>query len=201
LDKFDKLPRKEVKENLNKYCAEQLLKIVEQPEDYFKKYKAYQEILELKKYCSYYGIKIVFQPTLARGLSYYTGNVFEIKSNIKETICAGGTYPVGNVTATGISFSIERLMAVSNILIDIEKILVVSLNKDKEAIAISRKLRQQGKNVSVFFGKPNKAFDYAKTYNLKKIIFVGEKECEKKKYMIKDLQTGKEVLLVVEKKK
>ncbi len=200
LDKYDKLPEKEVKENLKKYNAEKLLEIVKQPEEYFKKYQAYQEILELKKYCSYYGIKIQFQSTLARGLSYYTGNVFEIKSEIKETICAGGTYPVGNATATGISFSIERMMAVSNILIDIEKILIVSLNEDKKAIQLSKQLRQQGKNVSVFFGKPNKAFDYAKTYGIKKIVFVGKKECEKKKFLIKDLQTGKEIILAVNKK-
>jgi histidyl-tRNA synthetase len=200
LDKLDKLPEKEVKENLKKIGAENLLKIVKQPEEYFKKYQSYQEILELKKYCSYYGIKIEFQPTLARGLSYYTGNVFEIKSDIKETICGGGTYMVEQSESTGISFSIERMMAVSNILINIDKMLIVSLNKDKEAIAISKKLRQQGRNVSVFYGKPNKAFDYAKAYGIKKILFVGKKEVEKKQYKIKDMQTGKEVILTIEKK-
>ena len=199
LDKLDKLPEKQVKENLKKINAENLLKIIKKPEEYFKKYNSYNEILELKKYCSYYGIKIEFQPSLARGLAYYTGNVFEIKSNLKESICGGGTYEIDNKESTGISFSIERLMAVSNILINIDKILIVSLNKDKETIAISKKLRQQGKNVSIFFGKPQKAFDYAKAYKIKKIIFVGEKETQKKKYMIKDLQTGKEVLLTINK--
>ena len=42
----------------------------------------------------------------------------------------------------------------------------------EEAIAISTKLRQQGENVSVFFGKPGKAFDYAKSYGIKKILFI-----------------------------
>lgn len=200
LDKLDKLPEKEVRENLKKINAEQLLKIVKQPESYFKKYDSYKEILELKKYASYYGIKTEFQPTLARGLAYYTGNVFEIKSDIKETICGGGTYEIDKKESTGISFSIERLMAVSNILIDIEKILVVSLNEDKKAIALSKELRKKGQNVSTYFGKPNKAFDYAKAYGIKKIVFVGKKEAEKKRFLIKDLQTGKEKVLTVTKK-
>jgi len=215
LDKLDKLPLKEVKENLRNVGAEKLLEVVKQPESFFKKYKSYSEIEELEKYCNYYGIKIKFQPTLARGLSYYTGNVFEIKSNIKanedisinssevrqikESICGGGTYMVGDNIASGISFSIERLMAVSNILIDIEKILIVSLNEDKKAIEISKKLRKRGKNVSIFFGKPSKALDYANSYGIKKVLFVGKKEVEQKKFKIKDMKTGKEVLVTIEK--
>ena len=201
LDKLDKLPLTEVKENLKKYGAEKLLEIIKQKEDYFKKYESYSEIEELKKYSRYYGIEIKFLPTLARGLSYYTGNVFEIKSDIKETICGGGTYMVENNVASGISFSIERLMAVSNILINLERLLIVSLNQDKKAIEISKKLRSQGKNVSVFFGKPSKALDYANAYGIKKVLFVGKKEVDQKKFKIKDMKSGKEVLVTVEKLK
>ena len=199
LDKLDKLPLKEVRENLKKIGAEILLDVVRKPEEFFKKYESYSDIEELKKYCKYYGFEVKFLPTLARGLSYYTGNVFEIKSGIKETICGGGTYLVGSNVASGISFSIERLMAVSNIKIDIERILIVSLDQDKKAIDLSKKLRAQGKNVSVFFGKPSKALDYANSYGIKKVLFVGKKEVEQKKFKIKDMKTGKEVLLTVEK--
>ncbi|MDA3836726.1 MAG: ATP phosphoribosyltransferase regulatory subunit [Nanoarchaeota archaeon] len=202
LDKLDKLPEEEVRENLENLGAEKLLEVVKQPREYFKKYPSYAEIEELEKYCSYYGIKIKFLPSLSRGLSYYTGNVWEIKSpKIKETICGGGTYMIGNNVGTGISFSIERMIAVSNILIDIKRILVVSLNEDKKAIQISNQLRKQGENASVFFGKPNKAFDYAEAYNIKKILFVGKKECETKKFKIKDINTGKEITITIEKKK
>jgi histidyl-tRNA synthetase len=199
LDKLDKLSLKEVKENLKKIGADNLLNIVSQPEEFFKKYESYFEIEELKKYCKYYGFEIKFLPTLARGLSYYTGNVFEIKSDIKETICGGGTYMIEDNVASGISFSIERFMAVSNILIDIEKILVVSLDEDKKAIEISKNLRKQGKNVSVFFGKPSKALDYANSYGIKKVLFVGKKEVEQKKFKIKDMKSGKEILITIEK--
>lgn len=199
LDKLDKLSEKEVKENLKKIGAEKILPIIKNKEEFFKKYKAYSEIEELKKYCKLYGVEVKFQPTLARGLSYYTGNVFEIKSKIKETICAGGTYQIEGIYSTGISFSIERLMTVTNILINIDKILIVSLDQDKKAIEISKKLRKQGKNVSVFFGKPGKALEYANSYGIKKIIFVGKKEVQKKKIRVKNLITGKEITLTIEK--
>ena len=181
--------------NLKKYNAEKLLNIIEKPESYFKKYKAYSEIVELKKYCKYYGFDVMFSPFLARGLSYYTGNVFEIKSEIKETICGGGTYMVGDIVATGISFSIERLMAVTKILIDIERILIVSLNKDKEAISLAKQLRKKGKDVGIYFGRPSKALEYANSYRIKKVIFVGEKEIKSKKFKVKDMKSGKENFL------
>lgn len=201
LDKLDKLPEKEVKKELKKLKAEKLLEIVKQPETFFKQYEAYKEIEELKTYAKLYGVNIIFAPTLARGLSYYIGNVFEIKSQIKETICAGGTYMVGDNIASGISFSIERLMAVTNILINIDKILVASINEDEKAMQIAKQLRKQGKNASVFFGKPAKAFDYAKAYGIKKILFVGKKETETKKFKLRNIDTGKEVTVTIEKQK
>jgi len=192
LDKLDKLPILEVKNNLKKLNAEKILLVLKKPKESFRKYKSFSEIEELAKYCKYYGFNIVFSPFLARGLSYYTGNVFEIKSDIKETICGGGTYKVGNAIATGISFSIERLMAVTKVLIDINKILIVSLNQDKKAIALAKKLRKSGKNVSVYFGKPSKALEYANSYGIKKVILVGAREVKVKRFKIKDMKTGKE---------
>ena len=50
------------------------------------------------------------------------------------------------------------------------------MNQDDKAIEIAKQLRSQGNNASVFFGKLNKAFEYAEAYGMKKIIFVGKKE-------------------------
>jgi len=196
IDKLDKLSEKEVKTNLNKFGAGKLLDVFKKPEKFFEKYEFYSEIKELKEACAMYGLKIVFSPFLARGLSYYTGSVFEIKGEgMKETICGGGSYMVDKIQATGISFSIERLIAVTNMIIDIDKTLVVSLGKDKEAINLANKLRRQGKNVSVSFGKPSKALEYANYYRIKKVIFVGAQEVKTKKFKIKFMETGREVLL------
>jgi len=195
LDKLDKLPILEVKENLKRLGAENILPALKKPKEFFRKYKSFSEIEELAKYCKYYGFDIVFSPFLARGLSYYVGNVFEIKSDIKETICGGGTYKVGDVIASGISFSIERLMLVTKILIDIEKVLIVSLNQDRKAIALAKQLRKKGKNTSVYFGKPSKALEFANSYGIKKVILVGAREVKVKRFKIKNMETGKEKFL------
>lgn len=201
IDKLDKLPESEVRESLKKLNAEKFLDLIQKKESFFEKFQGYSEINELKKYCEYYGITIVFSPFLTRGLSYYKGNVFEIKSEIKETICGGGTYEIGTNQATGISLGIERLCIVSKIKVEKNKILVISLKQDKEAIKIARDLRSQGANATVFYGKPSKALEYANCYGCNQVIFVGADEIKKKKVKIKDMKTGKETYAILEQKK
>src|SRR3989344_87223 len=116
IDKLDKLSENEIKNNLKKYNAEKVLDIFKKPESYFKQYKFYNEIQELEKYCKMYGVNLEFLPSLARGLSYYNGSIFEIKGDgMKETICAGGSYLVNNIQSSGISFGIERLSKIAKI--------------------------------------------------------------------------------------
>ena len=196
IDKLDKLPETKVKQNLKKLKAEKILSILTKPETYFKKYKAYSEIEELKKYCAYYGIKIIFQPCLVRGLSYYNGTVFEIKAKgVKDTICAGGAYQINNLQATGISFGIERISKLSGIEIKNEDSLIVSLNKERDAIKLAEKLRKQGEKVMIYYGKPSKALEYANSKKIKSVIFVGKKEIETGKFKVKDKGSGKETAL------
>lgn len=193
IDKLDKLTENEIKDNLKKLKAEKVLAIFKQPESYFKKYKAYKEIEELKKICRYYDLKVNFQPNLVRGLSYYNGNVFEIKSkDMRETICAGGSYLINDIQSTGISFGLDRLAIISDIKTDSKKTLLLSIGKDKKAIEIAQKLREKGENVALFFGKPTKALEYANSYGIKRVIFVGKEEVKKGKMKIKDMKTGEE---------
>ncbi|MCH7973313.1 MAG: ATP phosphoribosyltransferase regulatory subunit, partial [Bacteroidetes bacterium] len=157
--------------------------ILKKPESYFKKYPSYVEIKKLKQYCKYYGVSIKFQPTLARGLSYYNGNVFEVKTNkMKETVCAGGSYMFNKVQSTGVSFGLERLSNLAKIKQDQEKYLVISLKQDKQAIQLVKKLRKENKNTTIFYGKPSKALEYANSYGYTKAVFVGEKEIKSKKF-------------------
>lgn len=51
IDKLDKLPESEIKNELKKFRAEKILEIFKKPESFFKKYESYKEIEELKKYC------------------------------------------------------------------------------------------------------------------------------------------------------
>jgi len=193
IDKLDKLPEAEIKSNLKKYKAEKIIEILKKPEKYFEKYKGYENISELKKFCKYYGVDFVFQPSLVRGLSYYNKNVFEIKTQeANGTIVGGGSYIFNGIQSAGISFGLDRLSLFAKIDYEKEKYLIISLDKDKEAIKIATKLREKNKIVNLFYGKPSKALEYANSYKFSKVIFVGEKEIKNKKFMIKDMKTGKE---------
>jgi len=193
IDKLDKLPETEIKSNLKRYKAENFVNILKKPEKYFEKYKNYRDISELKKCCKYYGVDFVFQPSLVRGLSYYNKNVFEIKTpEARETIVGGGSYIFNGIQSTGISFGLDRLSSLAKIDYEKEKYLVISLDKNKEAINIANKLREKNKIVNLFYGKPSKALEYANSYKFSKVIFVGENEIQNKKFMVKDMDTGKE---------
>jgi len=195
IDKMDKLDEKEIRENLKKYNAEKALDIFKKPEKYFEKYKSYSEIKELKKICSLYGVKINFLPFLARGLSYYNGSVFEIKGEMKETIAAGGSYLVNEIQSTGISFGLDRLELISKININNKKVLVISLGEDKVAEDLCDKIRKCNIGCSIMFGKISKALEYANSYGINYVIFVGEEEVKKNKYKLKNMVSGKESLL------
>jgi len=73
-----------------------------------------------------------------------------------------------------------------------EKYLVVSLGKDKETIKLAQKLRERGEVVSIIYGKPSKALEYANSYGFNKVVFVGEKEIKSGKFKVKDMTSGKE---------
>jgi histidyl-tRNA synthetase len=196
IDKLDKLPEQQVKENLKKYGAAKLLDIFKKPESYFKKYKSYDEILELKKACKNYGAEIKFSPSLARGLSYYNGTIFEIKTkDMKESICGGGSYLVNGNQACGISFGLERISSLAKIPVKEERIVIISINEDKKAITLAENLRKLGKEVIVMYGKPTKALEFANSYGISYVIFLGQEEAKKKKVKLRDMKTGIEKLI------
>jgi len=196
IDKLDKLSEEEVKNNLKKFKAEKILSIFKNKEKYFEKYDSYSKIKELKKYCEEFDVKVEFRPFLTRGLSYYNSSVFEVWSKkLKVSICGGGSYMLNGVQSTGISFGLEPIMLLSKIKNIEEKYLVISLGQDKEAIKIAKKLRSQNKIVSLYYGKPSKALDYANSYNFSKVIFVGEEEVKSGNIKIKNMENGKETII------
>lgn len=192
IDKIDKQSEKETIKQLKKYKAEKIFTILKKPRKYFEKYKNYKEIKELKKLCEDYNIKINFQPSLARGLSYYNRTIFEVKSDLKGTIAGGGSYLINNTQSTGISFGLDRLELLSKIPIENKKILIISLGKDQKAIKIAENIRSEKIPVQISYKKPGKALDYANSLNFPLVIFIGGKEIKEKKLRIKNMKTGKE---------
>ena len=195
IDKLDKLTEKKIFNNLKKLGAEKVLSIFKKPGKYFEKFNSYKEIKELKKVCNTNRVKVNFQPFLARGLTYYNGTIFEVKSQaekMKETIAAGGSYLINNVQSTGISFGLDRIEILSRIKEDNQKILIISLNQDKKAVLLADKIRKLEIPCQIFYGKPTKALDYANSYSMPLVIFIGEEEVKKKKFKLKNMITGKE---------
>jgi histidyl-tRNA synthetase len=203
IDKIGKLSEKEIKENLKKFAGGKILDILKKEKKFFEKYASYSEIKEFEEIIKIYGLEkyVEFLPSLSRGLSYYNGTVFEIKTDkIKETICGGGSYEFNGIQCTGIAFGLDRLSILAKIPEKNNSVLIVSLNEDKQAIKIADVMRGRGDDVSIFYGKPSKALEYANSYNIKQVIFVGAEEVKKKRFKVKDMITGKEKLLTLEKR-
>ncbi len=194
LDKLDKLSKEEVAKNLKEFQAEKLVNIFTGKPNTFEKYAYYKEIQKLKELCKSYGVEVEFRPFLARGLSYYNGSVFECWSKeMNVSICGGGSYLVGDVRATGISFGIEPLFLISKIEGKKIGLLILSLSQDEKAIKIAEKLRENNVSVVLLIDKsPSRALEYANSKNVENFLIIGDKETESKKYTIKNMKTGKE---------
>lgn len=156
---------------------------------------------------------IVFSVSLARGLTYYTGMVFEVFSknkNFKSAVAAGGRWDdmigkfIGNkeVPAVGISFGISAIMDALKLekrLKDVKtttKVFVIPINTFKESFQVVKTLRSKNINTDIDLMNRgvSKNLDYADKLRIPFVIFVGEKELKKKKIKLKDMKTGKEKL-------
>jgi histidyl-tRNA synthetase len=194
LDKLDKLPRKNVADNLKKLGCERILKVIEGD---LSKYNFYKEIKELTRLCKVYGLELKFSPVLARGLVYYNGTVFEVKtSGMKETVCGGGAYLVDGVQSFGFAFGLDRLAGLSNVKGDVAKVLVLSLGEDDVAIDLTRKLREGGVSVNLLMDKAvSKGMDYANTKGINWVVFVGKEEVKEGKFKIREMVSGDEEIV------
>lgn len=209
LDKLDKIGEDELKTNLKKYADTYqimtLFKLLGKDLDFFVEnlFEGAEEIKKLQELLKYYGGKIKFNPFLARGLSYYTGNIFEIKfSGNKKSIGGGGRYDdaVGKylykeLPAVGISFGLERLTEMSNIKPENIKVMLISIEQDKETIKLAQKLRKSNISCLTMLGKTSKSIEYANIQEIQNVIFIGSQEVEKKKFKLKNMSSGEEKFL------
>jgi histidyl-tRNA synthetase len=152
-----------------------------------------------------------FTPTLARGLAYYTGTVFEvfaIKGSVRSSITSGGRYDnmiqqfLGGsqkYPAVGISFGLERLaLLLQDSLSDGRKtptqLFVLPIGTKKQCVSIVAELRDAGvkTDTDILGRNPSKNLKYVNSLGIPYVLFVGEEEVKKKKYKLKDMSTGKE---------
>lgn len=148
--------------------------------------------------------------TLARGLNYYTGIIFEIKAIGVQmgSIGGGGRYDdltglfdVPNIPGVGISFGVDRIYDVMEELglfpanvQNSTKILFFNLGaaESKTAFSLMQQLRQCGISCELFHEQTrfDKQFKYAEKKNIPYVVIIGTKEMEEKTCVLKNLQTG-----------
>ena len=206
LDKLSKVGEDQVKANLRKYADPNkiltLFKLLLKDISFFKEnaFDGAEELEELQKEASRYGVKIKINPFMIRGLGYYTGNIFEVIGPDKNTVAGGGRYDklVGkylgrDIPAVGISFGLERISQLAKkIPRNIPKVLVISINKDNESFLLLKKLRKSGISSLMFSEKPTKALEYANSTAIPYVIFLGEDEVSKRKFKLRNMQSGEE---------
>ena len=149
--------------------------------------------------------------TLARGLNYYTGIIFEAKapSAVKMgSIGGGGRYDdltglfgVPNIPGVGISFGVDRIYDVLEELNLFPQDVQVSTKalffnmgeaESRFAFGIMQQLRSNGIACELYHeaSKINKQFTYAEKKNIPYVIIIGSKEMEEKNCAVKNLSTG-----------
>lgn len=171
-----------------------------------------EEVWDLVKTLGLENPKIQFDVTLARGLSYYTGAIFEVKANNVQigSISGGGrydnltgTFGVPGISGVGISLGVDRIYDVMeelNLFPENQKTAtkVMISNFDQPAfrfgLSILPKLRVAGINAEIYPDsvKLKKQLDYADRKNIPFVILIGSDEMETGQLTLKNMKTGEQ---------
>ena len=156
--------------------------------------------------------------TLARGLNYYTGAIFEVKALDVQigSITGGGRYDnltgvfgMAGISGVGISFGADRIFDVLNQLelypkeaVNGTQLLFINFGEKEAAfsIGILAKARAAGIRAEIFpdAAKMKKQRSYANAKNIPFVAIVGENEMNEGKAMLKNMETGEQNLVSAE---
>ena len=163
-------------------------------------------------------INLVIDLTLARGLDYYTGIIFEAKAPAEVSmgsIGGGGRYDdltglfgVPGLPGVGISFGVDRIY---DVMTDLDlfpaglevstRVLFFNMGEVESlyAMSIMKDLRQSGIACELFHEplKIDKQFRYAERKKIPYIIIIGSTEMENESCVVKTLETGEQVTIHV----
>ena len=153
--------------------------------------------------------------TLARGLNYYTGAIFEVKALDVQigSITGGGRYDnltgifgMPGISGVGISFGVDRIFDVLNALdaypkeaVNGTQLLFINFGEKETAFCmpIAARLREEGIRTEVFPDsvKMKKQMSYANAKGIPFVALVGENEMDEGKVTLKNMTTGEQNLV------
>jgi len=161
---------------------------------------------------------LVFDITLARGLDYYTGAIFEVKAQGVQmgSIGGGGRYDnltevfgVKGISGIGISFGLDRIYLVmeelglfaENKMPKIEYLFANYGDEEAtEAMKVIQKLRSKGVSAELYpeNAKLKKQFTYAEKKGIPEIVFYGGDEIKNQQVTVKNLDSGEQKTIGLE---
>lgn len=154
--------------------------------------------------------RVKIDPSLARGLSYYTGAIMEISvKDLPGSLGGGGRYDnlVGmfagqNIPACGFSLGLERILVVMseremfppNVSSPPAEVMVAIWNDESigESVKLARELRQSGLRVDLYpeADKLGKQFKYASSRDVRFVVVIGDDERARDEVSVKDMRSG-----------
>lgn len=157
-------------------------------------------------------VQVRFEPTLARGLSYYTGCIMEVintTGTLKSSIGGGGRYDnltgifgLKGVSGVGISFGLDRIYDIMDELNLFPqylnacdtKVLICCFTPAnlQHALPVATRLRSENINTEIYPDtvKMKKQLSYADSKGIKYVLIIGDEEMQEEKYTLKNLETG-----------
>ncbi len=217
IDKLDKQGKSEVrKELMQKGIStddiETIMNFIEMNLDEVKNYLNVESVdIEeiLSKLLGDYRKYVKFDPSIARGLDYYTGFIFETLVSGSEdlgSVASGGRYDTliekygGQPTpATGVGIGVERLLEIVKDKFEKQSKLIyiapVSNKEKKKAIEIADSLRESGLNceTDIVNRSLSAQLKYASAQKADFVIIIGEKDLANKQVTLRDMKDGSEI--------
>lgn len=150
--------------------------------------------------------------SLARGLNYYTGAIFEVKAKDVEigSICGGGRYDdltgvfgLKDMSGVGVSFGADRIYDVMfhlnlfpESLMSSTQVMFTNFGRYEATYCLNaiRVLREKGISAELYpdTAKLKKQFDYANKRNIKFVVIAGESEMQNRQFSVKNMTTGEQ---------
>lgn len=162
--------------------------------------------------------EVEFDVTLARGLNYYTGAIFEVKAHDVKmgSICGGGRYDdltglfgLKGLSGVGISFGADRIYDVLNELDLFPKevnsgltVLFVNFGEKEveKCLELANNLRKKGLDCEIYpsASKLQKQMKYANDRGVKFTVLIGENELNNNLLVLKNMDSGEQVSMTFE---